>query len=73
MRRLMLKMSQEGLGDALGITLQQVQKYEKGMNRISAGRLHQIAQLFSYFRCPCHSSSRKFQAAPMTPLLCVLT
>jgi transcriptional regulator with XRE-family HTH domain len=46
MRRLMLKMSQEGLGYALGITFQQVQKYEKGRNRISVGRLQQIAQLF---------------------------
>jgi transcriptional regulator with XRE-family HTH domain len=45
MRRLMLEMSQEGLGYALGITFQQVQKYEKGMNRISVGRLQQIAQL----------------------------
>jgi transcriptional regulator with XRE-family HTH domain len=46
MRRLMLQMSQEGLGYALGITFQQVQKYEKGVNRISVGRLQQIAQLF---------------------------
>jgi transcriptional regulator with XRE-family HTH domain len=46
MRRLMLKMSQEGLGYVLGKTFQQVQKYEKGMNRISVGRLQQIAQLF---------------------------
>lgn len=36
-------MSQEALGDALGISFQQVQKYEKGMNRISASRLVQIA------------------------------
>jgi transcriptional regulator with XRE-family HTH domain len=46
MRRLMLSMSQEKLGDALGITFQQVQKYEKGVNRISASRLQHIAQLF---------------------------
>jgi transcriptional regulator with XRE-family HTH domain len=37
------KMTQEGLAHQLGITFQQVQKYEKGSNRISAGRLHQIA------------------------------
>jgi transcriptional regulator with XRE-family HTH domain len=36
-------MSQERLGDALGLTFQQVQKYEKGTNRIGASRLHDIA------------------------------
>ena len=45
MRRMMLSMSQEKLGDALGLTFQQVQKYEKGTNRIGAGRLHQIARI----------------------------
>jgi transcriptional regulator with XRE-family HTH domain len=39
MRRLMLDMSQSKLADALGLTFQQVQKYEKGANRIGAGRL----------------------------------
>jgi transcriptional regulator with XRE-family HTH domain len=43
MRRMMVGMSQEKLGDALGLTFQQVQKYEKGANRIGASRLHQIA------------------------------
>jgi transcriptional regulator with XRE-family HTH domain len=43
MRRMMLKMSQTTLGDALGLTFQQVQKYEKGVNRIGAGRLQHIA------------------------------
>jgi transcriptional regulator with XRE-family HTH domain len=43
MRRMMLGMSQEKLGDALGLTFQQVQKYEKGSNRIGASRLQQIA------------------------------
>ena len=43
MRRIMLGMSQEKLGDALGLTFQQVQKYEKGTNRIGASRLQQIA------------------------------
>jgi transcriptional regulator with XRE-family HTH domain len=45
MRRLMLSMSQEKLGDALGLTFQQVQKYEKGTNRIGASRLQQISNI----------------------------
>ena len=44
MRRIMLGMSQETLGEALGLTFQQVQKYEKGTNRIGASRLWQIAE-----------------------------
>jgi len=43
MRRMMLTKSQGWLGDQLGLTFQQVQKYEKGTNRIGAGRLQQIA------------------------------
>jgi len=43
MRRMMLSMSQEKLGDALGLTFQQVQKYEKGTNRVGSGRLLKIA------------------------------
>lgn len=43
--RAMRNMSQEALGDALGISFQQVQKYEKGANRISASRLVQIASV----------------------------
>jgi transcriptional regulator with XRE-family HTH domain len=45
MRRMMLDMSQERLGDELGLTFQQVQKYEKGANRISASRLQQISHI----------------------------
>ena len=45
MRRMMLGMSQEKLGDALGLTFQQVQKYEKGRNRISASRLQHMSQI----------------------------
>jgi transcriptional regulator with XRE-family HTH domain len=44
MRRILLGMSQEKLGEALGLTFQQVQKYEKGTNRIGASRLQQISQ-----------------------------
>ena len=43
MRRMMLGMSQDKLAHAFGLTFQQVQKYEKGTNRIGAGRLQQIA------------------------------
>jgi transcriptional regulator with XRE-family HTH domain len=43
MRRLMLSLSQEKLGDALGLTFQQIQKYEKGTNRIGASRLQAIS------------------------------
>ena len=61
MRRMMLGMSQEKLGDALGLTFQQVQKYEKGANRIGASRLQQIAHILqvpvSFF----------FEGAPNAP------
>ena len=40
-------MSQEKLGDALGLTFQQVQKYEKGVNRIGAGRLFEVARILN--------------------------
>ncbi|HEY8565078.1 MAG TPA: helix-turn-helix transcriptional regulator [Beijerinckiaceae bacterium] len=45
MRRMLVGMSQEKLGQAVGITFQQVQKYEKGTNRVSASRMHQIGQV----------------------------
>jgi transcriptional regulator with XRE-family HTH domain len=45
MRRLMLDMSQSTLGNELGLTFQQVQKYERGTNRIGAGRLLHIANI----------------------------
>jgi len=61
MRRMMLSMSQEKLGDALGLTFQQVQKYEKGANRIGASRLQQISNILqvpvSFF----------FEGAPNAP------
>ena len=44
LRRQMIGMSQEKLGDILGITFQQVQKYEKGSNRVSASRLHHMSK-----------------------------
>lgn len=47
LRRTMLGMSQEKLGDSLGITFQQVQKYEKGANRVGASRLQHIAEILN--------------------------
>lgn len=44
LRRKLLKMSQEKLGDQLGVTFQQVQKYERGANRVGASRLWKMSQ-----------------------------
>jgi DNA-binding XRE family transcriptional regulator len=52
MRRQLINMSQERLGELLGITFQQVQKYEKGANRISASRL-----FYAQRRWACRSTS----------------
>ena len=46
-RWLALKMSQDQIGKALGVTFQQVQKYEKGMNRVRAARLYDICKILS--------------------------
>ena len=45
LRRMLLGMSQEKLGDAMNLTFQQVQKYEKGVNRIGASRLFHISKI----------------------------
>src|SRR6478736_7162335 len=45
LRRMLIGMSQERLGEMLGLTFQQVQKYEKGVNRIGAGRLFDVARI----------------------------
>ena len=47
MRRIMLGMSQEKLGEALGLTFQQIQKYEKGTNRVGASRLQNISTILN--------------------------
>jgi transcriptional regulator with XRE-family HTH domain len=60
---MMLGVSQEKLGDALGLTFQQVQKYEKGTNRIGASRLQHISQIlqvpvpFFFDRAPGQSGA----------------
>jgi len=69
MRRLMLSMSQEALAHQLGITFQQVQKYEKGSNRISASRLQHIAQILQvpvafFFEDPAATPGSRQPAAP---------
>jgi transcriptional regulator with XRE-family HTH domain len=81
MRRMMLAMSQEKLGNALGLTFQQVQKYEDGTNRIGASRLQQISHILqvpvAFFfegapnlhRSPSHSYVSDFLATPEGLLL----
>ncbi len=61
LRRMMLGMSQEKLGEQLGITFQQIQKYEKGTNRIGASRLQHISTVLSV------PVSFFFEDAPATP------
>lgn len=69
LRRMLLGMSQERLGEQLGLTFQQVQKYEKGVNRIGASRLFELAQIlgvpvqFFYEEAPTATSGRA-AAAP---------
>lgn len=47
LRRMLLGMSQEKLGEHLGLTFQQIQKYEKGINRIGASRLYDLSQVLA--------------------------
>jgi transcriptional regulator with XRE-family HTH domain len=64
-RRTAAGMSQSELGEALGVSFQQIQKYEKGANRVSAVRLEQIAKALnesiSYFQADGHSVSKAGQ------------
>lgn len=61
MQRILIGMSQEKLGNALGLTFQQVQKYEKGTNRVGASRLHQISAVLGV------SPAFFFEDAPNVP------
>ncbi|WP_052182842.1 helix-turn-helix transcriptional regulator [Rhizobium sp. YS-1r] len=69
LRRTMLKISQERLADGLGITFQQVQKYEKGSNRVGASRLQNIATLLdvpvSYFFADAPNGSPLVDGKPV--------
>jgi transcriptional regulator with XRE-family HTH domain len=62
LRRTLMGMSQERLGDALGLTFQQVQKYERGVNRVGASRLFDLSRIldvpisFFYDNMPGHQS-----------------
>ena len=47
LRRMLVGFSQEKLGDSMGLTFQQIQKYEKGVNRIGASRLFKLAQVLN--------------------------
>jgi transcriptional regulator with XRE-family HTH domain len=62
LRRMLIGMSQERLGELLGLTFQQVQKYEKGINRIGAGRLFEVSGILgvpiSFFYEDVHSGAR---------------
>jgi transcriptional regulator with XRE-family HTH domain len=68
-RRSLLGLSQEKLADAIGLTFQQIQKYERGMNRITAGRLYQFSKILevpiTYFfdKFGSETSNQNFQAA----------
>jgi transcriptional regulator with XRE-family HTH domain len=70
MRRMMLDLSQSKLGEALGLTFQQVQKYEKGTNRLSASKLQQSANFlqvpvtFFFEGLPSNSDAHRANDAP---------
>lgn len=75
LRRTLLGMSQEKLGDALGLTFQQVQKYERGANRIGSSRLFKLSQIldvpvsffFEDMPQPVEESTRGLSEAPAEP------
>ena len=64
MRRQLIGMSQEKLGELLGITFQQVQKYENGKNRISAGRLYEVAKALGLSRKDLYRQALAMKEAP---------
>src|SRR5437588_8826794 len=68
-RRLESRLSQTELADKIGVTFQQVQKYEKGVNRIGAGRLQRIAEALEvpitfFFNATPHASERGSATSP---------
>jgi transcriptional regulator with XRE-family HTH domain len=71
-RRIMLGLTQQQMAELIGVTYQQAHKYEKGINRIAAGRLHNIAQALGvdvgYF-FEGLNSDRAFRATPQQRML----
>jgi transcriptional regulator with XRE-family HTH domain len=66
-RRIQAKMSQATLGEAIGVTFQQVQKYEKGTNRIGSGRLFKIAEVLQCDVTEFYDSVRNNPTIVSTP------
>src|SRR6476661_4968145 len=75
-RRMLLGLTQQQMAEMIGLTYQQAHKYEKGINRIAAGRLYSIAQALGvdigYFFDDI-DSERTFEATPQQRLLLELT
>ena len=75
LRRQLLKMSQEKLGDQLGVTFQQVQKYERGTNRVGASRLWRMSQVmdvpvsFFYEGLDVADTTHEFAESDQTPIV----
>lgn len=74
LRRLLIGMSQDKLGDELGVTFQQVQKYERGTNRIGASRLYQISRVLGvpvnfFFEGIGEPAAEGFAEGDQTPLV----
>lgn len=67
MRRVLLGMSQEKLGESLNLTFQQVQKYEKGTNRIGASRLQQISKTLNVPPAYFFDGAPSFEGATEDP------
>jgi transcriptional regulator with XRE-family HTH domain len=71
-RRIMLGLTQQQMAELIGVTYQQAHKYEKGINRVAAGRLYNIAQALgvdvSYF-CEGMHSEKAFKATPQQRML----
>lgn len=74
-RRTMLGMSQDAVGKAIGVSFQQIQKYERGINRMGASRLYEFAKIlntpvsyfFEEFQDPDHEAVPMGMAEPSAP------
>jgi transcriptional regulator with XRE-family HTH domain len=73
MRRIMLGLTQQQVAELIGVTYQQAHKYEKGVNRIAAGRLYTIAQVLgvevSYFFEDIKTEDKPFTPSPAQRML----